>query len=71
MKRLDIGIELTASAFTLAGIYVGSTTAVGAGCYLVALVFWYVIMFRKALWGIAPLNVATTFVATFNLWRAL
>jgi hypothetical protein len=67
----DFWIELGAATFTLAGIYIGSTTAWGAAAYLVALVFWYWSMFRKHTWGLVPLNVATTFVASFNLWKAL
>lgn len=75
MRRLlrspDFWIESFASLLTLAGIFLGSTNAPGASCYLASLVFWYLIMWRKGLWGIAPLNVATTAVAALNLWRAL
>lgn len=64
-------VEFAASAFTLAGIWIGSTTALGAGCYLVSLVFWYALQFGRGLWGLAPLNVATTFIAAANLYQAL
>ena len=64
-------VELLASCLTLAGIYVGSTTAIGAALYLVSLVFWYALTVGKRLWGLMPLNVATTVVASMNLWAAL
>lgn len=64
-------IELLASAFTLAGIYVGTTSLVGAALYLVALAFWFALCVGKRLWGIMPLNIASTIVSGMNLWRAL
>jgi hypothetical protein len=64
-------IELLASGLTLAGIYAGSTTATGAALYLASLVFWYWLTVGKRLWGLMPLNVATTAVASINLWKAL
>ena len=70
-NRTDFAIEIAASIFTLAGIYLGSTTIPGASMYLVSLVFWFWIMFRKALWGLLPLNVATWFLSLLNLLRAL
>ena len=63
--------ELAASALTLAGIYAGSTTAAGASLYLASLVFWYALCFGKGLWGLLPLNVATTVLVGLNLWRAV
>jgi hypothetical protein len=63
--------ELLASGLTLAGIYAGSTSAAGASLYLASLVFWYAVTVKKRLWGLMPLNVATTVVAAVNLWRAL
>lgn len=64
-------VEFCASCLTLAGIYAGSTTALGASLYLASLVFWYALTWRKSLWGLMPLNVATTVVASLNLWRAV
>ena len=64
-------IELLASALTLAGIYSGSTTATGAALYLASLVFWYWLTVGRRLWGLMPLNVASTAVSALNLWRAL
>jgi hypothetical protein len=64
-------IELLASVLTLAGIYAGSTTAAGAALYLVSLVFWYWLTVGKRMWGLMPLNLATTVVAATNLWKAL
>ncbi len=74
MKRfltLKFFIELGASVFTLAGIYVGSTTTLGAIFYLVSLVFWFWLMYRVKLWGLAPLNIATAVIASYNLWSSL
>jgi hypothetical protein len=64
-------VELCASGLTLAGIYVGSTTATGAALYLLSLVFWYWLTVGKRLWGLMPLNVASTVVSALNLWRAV
>lgn len=64
-------VELLASGLTLAGIYIGSTTAIGAGLYLASLVFWYWLTVAKRLWGLMPLNVASTVVSVINLWKAL
>lgn len=64
-------VELFASGSTLAGMYVGSTTAMGASLYLLSLVFWFAITFKRRLWGLMPLNVASTFVAGLNMWRAM
>lgn len=63
-------IELAASITTLRGMYLGSTTSAGACWYLVAGFFWIVLMFRRRLWGLAPLNLIALGVACLNLWRA-
>jgi hypothetical protein len=60
-------IELCASALTIAGIYLGSTTTHGALCYAASLVFWLWLMAVKRLWGLLPLNVALATVTAFNL----
>ena len=64
-------VELLASCLTLAGIYAGSTTAIGASLYLASLVFWYALTVGKRLWGLMPLNIASTVVSALNLWRAI
>jgi len=69
-KSFLFGLELGASFFTLAGIYLGSTTADGAVCYLVSLAFWFWLTWAKELWGLMPLNVASLVVTFINLWRA-
>jgi hypothetical protein len=61
-------VELLASALTLAGMRLGSTTSAGAALYLGSLVFWYLLTWRKRLWGLMPLNVASTVVAGLTLW---
>lgn len=68
MKALCLAVELLASIFTLAGIFVGSTTFWGAVCYLISLVFWWWLVWLKKLWGIIPLNAASTAISTYNLW---
>ena len=70
-RNNDIWIETGASVLTLAGIAAGSTTVAGSCLYLASLVFWFWISFRKQLWGLMPLNVATLAISVFNLWRAL
>ncbi len=64
-------IELLASTLTLGGIYAGSTTALGALLYLISLIFWYWLTVGKRLWGLMPLNIATTFVASLNFLKAI
>lgn len=66
-----LAVELLASCLTLAGIYVGSTTALGASLYLASLVFWYALTVGKRLWGLMPLNIASTIVSLVNLLRAV
>lgn len=70
MTRWNV-IELTASILTIAALTVGSTTLAGAGLYLAALVFWFWLTVGKELWGLMPLNVASTVVSLVNVWRAL
>jgi hypothetical protein len=70
-ERGGLLVELLASALTLAGMALGSTTRAGAGLYLASLVFWYLLTWRKRLWGLLPLNLATTVVCGVNFWRAV
>ena len=69
--NLRFFVESGASAFTLAGIYVGSTTALGAMFYLISLIFWFWLMIRWKMWGLVPLNVATLGIVIYNLMVAL
>jgi hypothetical protein len=71
LRRPGFWLELGASLFTLTGIYIGSTTLIGAILYLISSGFWHVIAWSKGLHGIVPLNVATTVIALLNIWRAL
>lgn len=71
MLKLDTVIELAASVLTLAGIYVGSTTLLGACFYLASLVFWFWMTYRKKLWGLLPLNCASLGISLLNLAKAL
>ena len=70
MKAFLFLLELGASLFTLAGIYLGSTTTHGAGCYLISLVFWFWLTWARNLWGLMPLNVASLAITILNLHRA-
>lgn len=63
-------LEFAASILTIAGVAAGSTTYYGAILYLVSLVFWFWMMFKFRMWGLAPLNVVTLVVATWNVVRA-
>ena len=64
-------VEMAASALTLSGIYYGSTTALGASLYLASMVFWYALTIGKRIWGIMPLNIASTILSALNLWKAM
>lgn len=70
-RRVDLAIQLLASVATLAGMWVGSTTAHGAEFYLVGTAAWMAISWRKGLHGIWPLNIGATIVSLKNLWAAL
>jgi hypothetical protein len=67
--NIMFAVEMLASAFTLAGIYLGSTTFYGAWLYGASLIFWWWLTFGKKVWGIVPLNAATTVLVVFNLWK--
>jgi hypothetical protein len=60
-------VELGATIFTLAGMWVGSTTLPGALLYGISLFFWFYIGWAKQLWGIMPLNILTTVVVIRNI----
>lgn len=60
-------LELGASIATLAGMAIGSTTLAGAGCYAVGQIFWWWLTFDRKLWGLMPLNIASTAVIAWNL----
>lgn len=66
-----LAVELLASSLLLAALYAGTTTAIGAGLYLASLVFWYWLTVAKRLWGLMPLNVASTVISVINLFKAL
>lgn len=70
-RWINLGVELAASALTLAGIYAGSTTLPGAMCYAGGLVFWFALTVRSKVWGLMPLNIASTIVTALNVWQAL
>ncbi len=59
--------ECAASALTLAGQYLGSTTRAGAACYAASLPFWWWLTMQRQLWGLLPLNIASAAVTIGNL----
>lgn len=70
-RAVDLGIQLLASATTLIGMKIGSTTLHGAELYLVGTAAWMAISWRKDLHGIWPLNIGAVIVSLSNLWAAL
>jgi hypothetical protein len=68
--KLDTAIDLAASLTTLVGMWLGSTTLVGAIVYLISTAFWFTLMFRRRMWGLAPLNVAALFISVINIVRS-
>ncbi len=66
-----LAVELLASGLLLAALYAGTSTATGAALYLASLVFWYWLTVAKRLWGLMPLNVASTAISAINLFKAL
>lgn len=69
LRSVDFYIELAASLFTVGGIFLGTTTFLGAIVYGCSLAFWWVLTFRRAMWGLLPLQVSATGVTAWNLWR--
>lgn len=69
-KILDFSIEMAASLLTVSGILLGSTTLQGGALYMASLLFWFILVWRKKLWGLLPLNIFTAVVITYNLIRA-
>lgn len=70
-RAVDFSIQLLASVATLAGMWVGSTTARGAEFYLIGTAAWIAISWRKSLHGIWPLNIGAAAVSLVNLWSSL
>ncbi len=64
-------LELFASAFGLAGMYLGSTTIHGALCYAVAIPCLIGCVIVRRLWGLLPLNLAQAVVIGSYLFGAL
>jgi len=63
-------LELLASVFGLAGMYLGSTTLQGVVCYSVAIPCLIGCVIIRRLWGLLPLNLAQAVVIGINLFRA-
>lgn len=71
MKWSTWGIELAASVCTLIGMYLGSTTGLGAALYLASAVFFWVVVQERRLWGLVPLNAGVTVIAIINIRAAI
>jgi hypothetical protein len=63
-------LELVASVFGLSGMYLGSTTAYGALCYVVAIPCLIGCVSMRQMWGLLPLNLAQAVIIGINLYRA-
>jgi hypothetical protein len=62
-------LELAASAATIAGQALGSTSLHGAMCYATAAVVWIWLTVCTRMWGLMPLNAASGAVSLWTLWR--
>lgn len=62
-----LAIEVLASITTIAGMWEGSSTFVGASWYLASTLVWIWLMVERRLWGIAPLNVLALGVELITL----
>jgi hypothetical protein len=64
-------LELFASVFGLAGMYLGSTTLDGAICYAVTIPCLITCVCLRRLWGLLPLNLAQAVVIASYLFKVL
>ena len=65
-------VQTLASLTTLASMwFYGSKHTLGPGLAVAGQVFWWIIMFQGALWGLLPLNIAMAIIHVRNLikWR--
>jgi hypothetical protein len=69
LKQPRSWVELGASFGTLAGVALGTTTALGGSIYLAANGFWIALILMTRMWGLVPLTAATTVVTLWTLWR--
>jgi len=65
--KVSFAVETLASITSVAGLYIGSTTLIGASCYGVGLIFWVWLMFHKKMWGLLPLNILSLLAVIANL----
>lgn len=64
-----LAIEILASATTIAGMWEGSSTFVGACWYLVSTFTWCWLMLERRLWGLLPLNLLALAIEIATLSR--
>jgi hypothetical protein len=62
-----LAIEILASVTTIAGMWEGSSTFIGASWYLASTLVWIWLMVERRLWGIAPLNALALGVELITL----
>jgi hypothetical protein len=65
-----LAIQLLASATTLLGMALGSTTYYGAAWYLGSAGVWIWLSIEQRLWGLMPLNVIALAIEIVNFSRA-
>jgi hypothetical protein len=64
-----LAIEVLASVTTIAGMWEGSSTFIGASWYLASTLVWIWLMVERRLWGIAPLNLLALTIEVITLTR--
>ncbi len=62
-------LQMIAGSFTVAGMYIGSTTRRGAWLFMASTVPWWVVTIHDGLWGFVPLNIVIGATAAVNLWK--
>lgn len=60
-------MELLASILTVTGMALGSTTNLGAIFYAASMVPWWWLTINNKLWGLIPLNCASTIIIAWTL----
>lgn len=65
-----LAIELLASATTLFGMAMGSTTYTGPAWYLASAGVWIWLAIERRMWGLMPLNLIALVIEIVNFCRA-
>lgn len=62
-------LENVAGILTCLGMYFGSTNSIGVVFYLLSLIFWWLMICHRRLWGLLFFQVSTTIIVVINVWR--